>query len=529
MSPKTSANPFLRLLPPLAAAFVVAGLLLGVAPAGAQGENLCVGKVPDGNLQPGEQCDDGNLVNEDGCNNYCGLGTCVDDLTGQINNCTANDVRLSVVVNHQSIACELNDPAGVDVELIGGLIAGASERYDIGMFIATDGGDAGLGECYHEYLQPPLAPEPPDCTSPAYIPGSLVLNPDGSVLSFTPGGPFFNAECDEDPLDTCGDLEQGVVTVYDFPETVNIPCQDNAGYCRDSLQPCLVVSGGTGAGCSGTDVCQPDGKVDFGSCVSWDNLKDQDPSCIDLEMALPNTKAKCRCETLNIGNVYVMPTVELTKECDELSKVGDTIDCTVTITNTSDSPNALPLHLDSFTDSLVDPVTVPAACDELSTGESCTITYSYLVPAEAPDPLHNTATAHFHPGSLTARDVVAEDSWDTNLFQPSVDVEKTCDALSKVGDTISCTVTIENTSSSDSPALILDSFTDTLVAGATPPAACSPLAVGGSCSFSYTYEVPEGAADPLENTAEAHYHPEGFPNDVEDSDTWSTDLFQPSI
>src|SRR5262249_51534107 len=51
--------------------FVVAlGLLLClplVAPAGA----TCVGGAPNGVLDPGEACDDGNLVETDGCCNDC--------------------------------------------------------------------------------------------------------------------------------------------------------------------------------------------------------------------------------------------------------------------------------------------------------------------------------------------------------------------------------------------------------------------------------------------------------------------------
>ncbi len=40
--------------------------------------------------------------------------------------------------------------------------------------------------------------------------------------------------------------------------------------------------------------------------------------------------------------------------------------------------------------------------------------------------------------------------------------------------------------------------------------------------------VPAGQVS-LVNTATAHYHPLGFPNDINDSDTHSVNLFQPSL
>ncbi len=55
------------------------------------------------------------------------------------------------------------------------------------------------------------------------------------------------------------------------------------------------------------------------------------------------------------------------------------------------------------------------------------------------------------------------DSWSVNLFQPSVDLDKSGPALGKIGDEITYSVTITNTSSADSPVLNLVSFNDSLV------------------------------------------------------------------
>src|SRR5262249_10524166 len=38
-----------------------------------------------------------------------------------------------------------------------------------------------------------------------------------------------------------------------------------------------------------------------------------------------------------------------------------------------------------------------------------------------------------------------------------------------------------------------------------------------------------GDPDPLVNTATVHYHPSGFPNNITDSDTWTTNLLHPSF
>jgi len=105
-------------------------------------------------------------------------------------NCTAEDVRLGLFnAVGGPIECAPGDLVTATLEAQ--LVAGAKERYDIGMFINLDGEDAFRGNCYHDYLPPPLSPD---------------LTPAGADRY----PPFYNAEASEDPGDTCVDLEQAV-------------------------------------------------------------------------------------------------------------------------------------------------------------------------------------------------------------------------------------------------------------------------------------------------------------------------------
>jgi hypothetical protein len=236
------------------------------------------------------------------------------------------------------------------------------------------------------------------------------------------------------------------------------------------------------------------------------------------------------------------PGVGVTKACTDLSKVGDTVNCTVTITNTS-SADSPALVRDSILDTVKGDLTNAAnftnsTCGTtLATGGSCQITYSYTVPAGAADPYPNTVTVHYHPTDFP-NDITANASDSVNLFVPGVQVTKACTDLSKVGDRVDCTVTITNTSDSDSPALVLNSISDTVQGNLTLAAnydasdcgvAGATLAFGAHCTITYHYTVPAGAADPYPNTVTVHYHPAGFTNDISDTDSDSVNLFQPSV
>jgi uncharacterized repeat protein (TIGR01451 family) len=234
------------------------------------------------------------------------------------------------------------------------------------------------------------------------------------------------------------------------------------------------------------------------------------------------------------------PSITIDKECTNLSKIGDPVNCTVVVHNTSsgDSPA---LVIESISDTVQGDLTDAANVDTsdcgatLASGASCTITYSFNVPDNASDPFLNTVTVESHPDGFT-NDISATDSDSVNLFQPSITIDKSGTELSKEADPITYNFTITNTSSGDSPNLVLDNVTDVGdgwaglgdLTGTAAANACGTLAPGASCTFSVSIVSPAGP-DPLKNTVTAHYHPDGFLNDITASDDHSVNLFQPSI
>lgn len=225
--------------------------------------------------------------------------------------------------------------------------------------------------------------------------------------------------------------------------------------------------------------------------------------------------------------------IDLVKSADiSKSKVGDDIHYTVQIENTSEAGTPS-LQIDSITDSLQGDLTNPSNYDtnncgsSLSLGSSCTITYTYTVQPADPDPLMNSALVETHPQgySFTVSD---NGSKVIELFQPGITLEKSADvAKADPGDEILYTVLITNTSSGDSPNLVIDSITDSLQGDLTKSAnyetndCGSNLAPSASCTITYIYTVQSGDGNPLNNTATVNTHPSGFSNEVNGSDSVS--------
>lgn len=240
---------------------------------------------------------------------------------------------------------------------------------------------------------------------------------------------------------------------------------------------------------------------------------------------------------------FSLCSINVEKSGDELSKVGDAVNYTITITNTG----AVTLYKDDITDSLLGNITLDSVDQSnsfitgntcgasLAPGASCTITATRTVQAGDPDPLPNTVTVVYKGKSdLSGTAITDSDTHSVNLFIPNFTITKTGDTLSKVGDEVTYTFTITNTSSADSPNLTLVSISDdklgNLSAQATA-AGCDVLtsSPAETCSFTVNHTIPSGASDPYVNQVTAVYQVAGFPNQLSRSDTHSVNLFQPAI
>ena len=214
------------------------------------------------------------------------------------------------------------------------------------------------------------------------------------------------------------------------------------------------------------------------------------------------------------------PEIDITKTGDELSKVGDEITYTITITNTGN----IGLEHITVTDTLLGDLSAYFA-DTLAVGASESHDFPYEVQPGDPDPLPNTATVHSDPVGALITDVTDSASHSVDLVHPGVDVTKEADnTITKVGDTVHFTITVHNTGDVD---LNLVSFTDTLMTDISSHFS-SVLAAGATESYEYDYVTQAGDPDPLVNTAEAHYSITGLDNDITDKDKVEVDVLHPN-
>ena len=208
-----------------------------------------------------------------------GAGSCAADEAGISLNCTAEDVRVASVDLLEIVdGCAAVGDTAVAKMLLN-LEINAAQRYDIGVYIGTDGGDAQSGSCFKEYLPPPL-----------------IASPSDAELA-TGYGPFWSGGADGDQ---CGDAQQNDIATNPVkrilseagqsatPEAVTLDCRDS----------------------------DDDGFLDFDYCSGWRN--NTKFTCNDIGGAgIVQTAAKCKCDTVNIGiavpNASAPPTLELRK------------------------------------------------------------------------------------------------------------------------------------------------------------------------------------------------------------------------
>ncbi len=242
--------------------------------------------------------------------------------------------------------------------------------------------------------------------------------------------------------------------------------------------------------------------------------------------------------------VAAPPNFIIDKSGPELSKVGDQVTYTFTLTHTGEKGSAN-LNLVSLSDDKLGDLADDLAAQApqlltLSPGETGSFDVTFTIPAGA-DPFVNTVTAVYSIDGLSVLKLTRTDTHSVNLFQPEITLTKVGNkSLAAVGDTIVYTYTSKNTGSPDSPPLENVVVTDDNGTPGNPGDDFNPKFTGGDDgdgklelgeTWTYTSSrlVVTGDSDPLVNTAKVSSNPVGFPNQVTASATFQVQLFQPAI
>ena len=225
------------------------------------------------------------------------------------------------------------------------------------------------------------------------------------------------------------------------------------------------------------------------------------------------------------------PCLEVEKEClDDITKVSDEVDYSVTIRNCSDDTDEV---IDDVVDSLAGDL---ADCDGvvLSPSETCTIPYSYVVqPGDDPGPggtLMNRVDVDGHVVEL-GNPLHDWDECGTPVVHPCLEADKTCDPYTKVGDEVDYGVTIHNCSPDDVD-VVIDDVVDSL-AGDLADCDGVVLSPSETCTIPYSYVVQPGD-DPgpggtLVNVVDVDGHVVELGNPVDARAECGTELVHPAF
>jgi uncharacterized repeat protein (TIGR01451 family) len=371
--------------------------------------------------------------------------------------CVANDVRIEALTVVSVVESCVTGVVGETEVVFETLVSadGSPDRYDVGLFLALDGGSARDGDsCFHDYLEPPLT------TTPTYGDKNLDTIPD--VFD----GPWW-----DDDGDTCGDIETNTQVIKTLPP-LRFKCIDNNG----------------------------DGSADVSVCTSWDN--NDNTACNSIAEAFPGTNSKCSCAGVELG---IVPAPELT-----VTKTPPTqtvaFGGTATFTITLDSNTFLSGVI--VNDPQCDTLTGPVGDDGDSVLET-TETWTYTCTV-------NNVTADF-TNSVTVDatspngPVSDSDTADVTVLDADLSITKT-DSIDPViaGNNITYTVTVNNAGPGDAQNVVV---TDTLPAGVTLVSTagctedpngvptCSPgtITAGGSAQYTVTVTVDSDTSGTITN------------------------------
>jgi hypothetical protein len=132
--------------------------------------------------------------------------------------CVATDTKVGALIPQIIEPClAAGDTA--TVRFSADLIAGSATRYDVAMYVATNGGSAQNGDmCYKDVLQPVAG-----------------LHGLGNPLNPLGTGPFKN-----DDNDSCGEVKAGVGAFYLLQQELKVQCVDaNNDGVIDPISTCI--------------------------------------------------------------------------------------------------------------------------------------------------------------------------------------------------------------------------------------------------------------------------------------------------
>ncbi|UCE75073.1 MAG: DUF11 domain-containing protein, partial [Methanomassiliicoccales archaeon] len=244
-----------------------------------------------------------------------------------------------------------------------------------------------------------------------------------------------------------------------------------------------------------------------------------DPPCTDT---IQITEDDTNLTHIDFGNRLLTPDIQVTKTGDRTeAHVGDTVIYTINVTNIGEVTLYDVYVYDDLTDEYYYKVNYTSS-DELAVDEYWTFTFNYTVQSEDDDPLVNTVTAYGTDSFAT--EVTDEDSWTVDVLNPAIYVSKTGPSVAHEGDTITYTITVENTGDCPLYNVALD---DDVLGDLTSYLPDTTLTVGEVNSFDVNYTVPTPSGD-ITNTVTA----EGTDNlgeTVTDSDSHTVDVLHPDI
>jgi uncharacterized repeat protein (TIGR01451 family) len=374
---------------------------------------------------------------------------CMQDLAGFGLGCTANDIQIAgitnVVITDDGCAFP-GDSVTFDATLQVSLTAQA--RHDIGIYLATDGGDALTGSCFIETL--PYEPEP------------SFLDLDG--LNDSAGG---------DIQDTCGDIDADHNPIFLDITGLTVACIDS----------------------------DENGLLDLAACTSW-RQPGANGLCTSPEQAYPGAPSKCRCETIEVADIQIPPaeiSVTKTGSPNPIDEPGEDVTFTVLIEN--DSPS-LSVEISSLADNIFGDLngqgdcSVPQVIPPLG-NYSCSFTA--FVSGNAGQTHTNTVTAL---GLDEEANEVGDSSTETipiEDVQPAIEVTKAANPTSvdEPGGDVTFSVSVANNSGS-TDSVTVTSLVDTVHGDLNGQGDCSvpqTIQPGDSYGCSFTAFLAGNAGD----------------------------------